>query len=234
MKTTSAAAMLAAATMMGAGAAGAVSAPMTVNTSPIANWYWETVYTNEVTVAWRWAATNAVSAELSVSGMGGEVLVTNVTRAVSNVLWRAFASISPEAEDVYDLRLTFYSGGGTAVGVQTSRLAVVKSAFGKASVDPGLNGKTWDTVKDNVVIPYDAGWAAATDGAAGSRLVIAKVGGTTQTNALADAGGYFGWKIRKSNWGYGSFNLALTFPGTVGEWDATLVRPMDGTLIRMQ
>jgi hypothetical protein len=235
MKTTSAAAMLAAVTMMGAGAAGAVSEPMTVNTSPVANRYWETVYTNEVTVSWRWAATNAVSAELSVSGMGGEVLVTNVTRAVSNVLWRAFASVSPEAEDVYDLRLTFYNGSEAVVGVQTSRLAVVKSAFGKASVDPGLNDKTWDTVKDNVVIPYDAGWAAATDGAAGGRLVIAKSGGETQTNTLADAGGYFGWKIRKSGWGYGTFNLALTFPGTVtNAWDATLARPMDGTMIRMQ
>jgi len=234
MKTKSVAAVLTAATMMGAGTAVAVSAPLTVNTSPVANRYWETVYTNEVTVAWRWEAATAVSAELSVSGMRGEVLVTNVTRAVSNVLWRAFETVSPEAEDVYDLRLTFYNGSGTAVGVQTSRLAVVKSAFGKASVDPGLNGRTWDTVKDNVVIPCDAGWAESTAAATSSRLVIAKIGGETQTNALAGAGGYFGWRLRHSDWGYGTFNLSLTFPGTEGEWDATLTRVPEGFILSVR
>jgi hypothetical protein len=233
-KTRSAVAVLAAAAAtLGAGTSGAHSDPVPVGTSPVENRHWETVYTNEVDVAWRWA-TNAVSAQLSVSGMNGTALVTNVTRAVSNVLWRAFAPGSPDSEDVYDLTLTFYGSGDTVVGALTSRLAVVKGAFGKTAVDPDPDSKTWAKVKEHVVIPYDAGWAESTAAAPGSRLVIAKVGGAVQTNALADTGGYFGWKLKKSDWGYGAFNLALTFPGTVGEWDAALIRPMDGTMIRMQ
>ena len=81
----------------------------------------------------------------------------------------------------------------------------------------------------------DAGWAEATCGAATGQLVIAKAFGVTQTNALASAAGFLGWKIKRSEWGYGTFNLALTFPGTVtNAWDATLVRQADGTMIKMQ
>ena len=159
---------------------------------------------------------------------------TNFTGVTSNVLWRAFSANAPSAEDVYNLTLTFYGSGDTVVGALTSRLAVVKGAFGKTAVDPDPNSKTWAKVKENVAVPYDAGWAEATSGATNSRLVIAKVGGAVRTNALADASGYFGWKIKHGDWGYGTFNLALTFPGMEGEWDATVTRPMDGTMIRMQ
>ena len=204
---------------------------MSVNTSPTENRLWETVFTNEVNVAWRWEDPKAVRAELSVSGMGGEVLATNVSCSVSNVLWRAFEQATPSAEDVYDLRLTFYDAGETVLGALTSRLAVVKGAFGKGTVDPDPAGAAWAKVRDNVVIPYNAGWAEATAGAADSRLVIAKVGGAVQTNALGDASGYYGWKVKRSDWGYGTFNLALTFPGTEGEWDATVNYLPNGTLI---
>jgi hypothetical protein len=237
MKTTSAAAVLtAAAVMMGSGTAGAVSEPAWVNASPVENRCWETVYSNEVDVAWRWDAwpTNAVSAELFIEGMNGTALVTNVTRSVSNVVWRAFATQSPTEENVFNLRLTFYTSGSAIVGAQTSRLAVVKGAFGKTAVMPAPEGTLWPKVKENAVIPYDAGWTEATCGASTGQLVIAKAEGVTQTNALTSVAGFFGWKIKRSEWGYGSFNLALTFPGTDGEWDATLTRPLDGTMIRMQ
>lgn len=237
MNKTSAAAVLAAAAMAaGAGTSLAVSAPARVNTSPSENRQWETVYTNEINVAWRWTATNAVSAGLSVVGMnGGEVLATNVSRSVSNVLWRAFAQAAPSAEDVYGLTLTFYGSGGAVVGAQTSRLAVVKGAFGNASVDPAPAGASWAKIKENAVIPYDAGWAEATASSTNGLLVIAKRGGAVQTNALADAAGYFGWKIRRSSWGYGIFDLALSFPSAgTNVWDAALTRAADGLMVRMQ
>ena len=235
MKTTREAAVLAAAAvMMGAGMAGAVSDPVFVNTSQTENRYWETVHTNEVDVAWRWENTNAVSAELSVSGMNGTVMLTNITRSVSNVLWRVFSQDVPKAEEVYDLALTFYGSGGLVVGAQTSRLAVVTGAFGETKVIPSPEGTPWPKITENAVIPYDAGWAEATSGAPGSQLVISKVGGAIQTNTLADTAGFFGWKIKRSDWGYGTFNLALTFPGMEGEWDGTLARVPEGFMFSVR
>jgi hypothetical protein len=138
----------------------------------------------------------------------------------------------PSAEDFYDLKLTFYSGGEAVVGALTSRLAVVAGAFGRTAVNPSAASNAWAKVSGNVVIPYDAGWTDSTAAAANSLLVIAKVCGVVQTNALPDASGYAGWKLVNSGWGYGAFNLALTFPGMVGGWDAALSRP-PGVLIRV-
>jgi len=82
------------------------------------------------------------------------------------------------------------------------------------------------------VLPYDGLWNTATVAATVSQLVIAKEGGMTQTNSLADASGYLGWKLGQSEWGIGTFNLALTFPGTVTDpWTATLTRLPAGTVI---
>jgi hypothetical protein len=47
-------------------------------------------------------------------------------------------------------------------------------------------------------------------------------------NDLADASGYFGWEVKGGFWGYGLF-VCLTFPATEGDWDAALVRPLEGT-----
>jgi hypothetical protein len=141
----------------------------------------------------------------------------------------------PSVEDAYALTLTFKNSGRAVVGALTSQLSVVTGAFGETPVNPALSDPKWIKVKDNVLIPYDTGWTEATAAAASSRLVIAKVGGAAQTNALADAVGYFGWKLKHGDWGYGTFNLTLAFPGTVTNvWDAALTRPMDGTMIRMQ
>ena len=233
MKATGAAAVLTA-VAMSSSMAGAFSDPVLVDLSPqYDNGRWTTVFTNEVPLRWDWNVA-ATSAELSIIGMNGS-FVTNFTEVTSNCLWRAFASDVPSVEDAYALTLTFKNSGGAVVGALTSQLSVVTGAFGETPVDPALSSPNWVKVKDNVLIPYDTGWTEATAAAASSRLVIAKVGGAAQTNALADAVGYFGWKIKHSDWGYGAFNLALTFPGTVtNAWDAALVRLPDGTLIRMQ
>jgi hypothetical protein len=231
-RASAAAALTAAAVMMGAGTTGATSVPIQIETSPGFSRHWHTVFTNEVGLKWDWFA-SATRAELEINGMNGS-FATNFALVTSNYLWRAFAPRAPSTEDVYDLRLTFYNGSQVVGDVLTSRLAVVTGAFGKAMVNPGPSDRKWTMVRENSVIPYDASWVAATVDAADSRLVIAKVGGATQTNAFTDAAGYYGWKLMNSGWGYGTFNLALTFPGMVGEWDATVTRPMDGTLIRMQ
>ncbi|MDD4017455.1 MAG: FecR family protein [Kiritimatiellae bacterium] len=237
MNTTRAAAMLAAAVMTAAEMASARSGSVPVSTSPVDGRRWETVYSNEVDVALRWDAypANAAYAELRIDGMSGTALATNITRSVSNVLWRAFAAQSPAVEDVFDVRLTLFDSGDAVVGAQTSRLALVKGAFGSARVDPDPAGGAWNRVRENVPVPYDAGWTEATAGAAESRLVIAKAGGMVRTNALEAPAGYYGWKIKQSDWGYGTFNLALTFPGTVtNEWDAMLVRVPEGFMFSVR
>ena len=234
MKKESIAAVLAATALtLGTGMAGVVSAPAEINTSPSGNRSWSTVFTNAVPLVWDWA-TNAATAQLEITGMNKSVL-TNFTGGTSNWLWQAFDSDVPAAEDVYALTLTFYTSDFAVAGALTSHLAVVTGAFGKASVDSLPESKTWGKISKNVVIPYDSNWTNATGDVATRRLVIAKTDGATQTNALEDAAGYFGWKVRRSAWGYGTFGLALTFSGTAtNQWDATLARLPDGTMIRLQ
>lgn len=231
MNKTSAAMVLAAATMATGVFGSASSEPISVNTSLMENRLWETVFTNEVDVAWHWEHPDAVNAELSISGMGGEVLATNVSRSVSNVLWRAFEKATPAVEDVYELRLTFLGANETVLGALTSRLAVVKGAFGMGTVDANPVSASWAKVKDNVVLAYDKGWMATTANATTSQLTIAKINGISQINVLEGTSGYYGWKLKKSDWGYGKFNLTLSFPGEQGEWNETVNYIALGTLI---
>jgi hypothetical protein len=227
------AAMAAAVLLLGTGVSGAFTDPILVDTSPVHNRHWETVFTNRVALLWEWN-TNASRAELRIDGMNGS-FATNFTEAASTCLWQAFTASSPGAEDVYQVRLTFYASGGAVVGAQTSRLAVVEGAFGAAPVDPGPSDRTWSRVRSNVLLPYDAGWAEDATNAVAGQLVIAKEGGATQTCALTDAAGYFGWQLVRSGWGYGTFDLALSFPdATTNVWSAALTRPLGGTMVRMQ
>lgn len=214
-----------------AATSGATSVPVQVDTSLSVNRHWQTVYTNVVALKWDWNAA-ATHAELKINGMNG-AFATNFTSVVSNCLWRAFTSNVPSVEDVYDLQLTSYNGSGVVVGALTSKLAVVTGAFGRTAVNPSAASNAWAKVNGNVVIPYDAGWTESTAAATNSLLVIAKAGGTVQTNALPDSSGYTGWKLMNSGWGYGTFNLALSFPGMVGEWDAALSRAPAGVMVRV-
>ena len=218
-----------AAMVMGAELAGAASPPIMVNTSQTYGRHWMTVFTNDVNLVWDWS-TNAAKARLDIAGMNGS-FTTNFTKAVSsNYLWRAFASDVPAAEDVYDLTLTFYTAGDVLVEALTSRLAVVTGAFGAAAVNADTNSPAWSRVKANVVIPYDAAFAPAATNAVTAQLVIAQEAGRVQTNAFAGASGYTGWKIKNNGWGYGTFDLTLTFPGTAANaLTAELMRPLDGT-----
>lgn len=213
----------------------AASAPVAVDTSREQdNRHWITVYTNQVPLCWEWIPT-AEKARLAIVGMNQSV-EKEFTPATSSWVWQVFDSDVPTSEDLFDLTLTFYDGGESVVGVMTSRLAVVRGAFGGISVDPSpeKDGK-WSKVTANSLLPFDAGWSAATMPASSSQLVIAKDDGLTQTNLLPDASGYFGWKVLRSDWGYGTFNLALSFPETgTNVWQATLTRVTEGLILRLQ
>lgn len=235
-KASAAAVLTAAAVMMGAGTFGAISEPVFVDLSPHTdNGHWTTVFTNTVPLQWDWSwVTNtANSVQLDIVGMGGSV-TTNVASPATNWVWQAFAQSTPSAEDAYTLTLTFKNSGSAVVGALTSQLSVVMGAFGETSVDPDPAGQKWAKVKENVLIPYDEGWTNATRGAAVGQLVIAKAGGAAQTNTLTDTGGYFGWKLKNGQWGYGTFALTLTFPGKAGVWDATLMRMVDGLMFSVR
>ena len=196
------------------------------------NTRWSTVFTNAVPLSWDWSG-SATSARLDISGMGG-TFTTNFPDGTTSYLWRAFASDVTSAEDVYTLTLTVYSNGNNVAGAFTSRLAVVTGAFGVATVNAVSNSPTWSQVKTDVVIPYDAYWSEGATNAVSTQLVIDRTGGAAQTNAFADIAGYTGWKIRNSGWGYGTFDLSLSFPGTTNVWYAGLMRPQDGTMVRVR
>jgi hypothetical protein len=218
-------------TATGAATFAADSVPVLVD-SDLRSAHWTTAFTNVLPLACGWN-TNASSARLDIAGMGG-TFTTNVTGGASNILWRAFVSDVPSSEDVYTLTLTVYTNGNGIAEVVTSRLAVVKGAFGATAVNAVSNSPAWSKVRSDTVIPYDASWADGATNAASSKLVIAKVGGAVQTNAFAGVAGYAGWKIRNSGWGYGTFDLTLSFIGATNVWTAELIRPMDGTAVSVR
>jgi hypothetical protein len=193
---------------------------------------WTTVFTNAVELRWEWP-TGAARATLAITGMNDSV-ATNFTPPVSCWVWQVFGTESPQREDVYDLTLTFCGVGDESVGVLTSRLAVVTGAFGETAVNAVGGDSAWTRVKENAVIPYDAAWTNTLAFASGGRLVITREDGATQTNALPSAFGYYGWNLKEGGWGYGSFDLALTFPGTESGWYATVMRVPEGTMIKMR
>jgi hypothetical protein len=216
----------------GMGALAEPVAPILVD-SDLLSPRWGTVFTNEVDLVWDWGS-EASMARLEITGMDETVFTADFTKPVSNYLWQVFASDVPEAEDVYDLKLTLYAGGGAVVGVLTSRLAVVHGAFGPTAVNADSASPAWAKVKKNILIPYSAAYSETAADALSTQLVIAKRDGAVQTNVYEDLAGYYGWKIIRSGWGYGTFDLTLTFPGMTNVWTAELVRRMDGVVLEMR
>lgn len=232
MNTKNAAAVLAAAASitLGVETVWSVSTPVKVNTAPTENRLWETIYTNDVNLAWHWPD-DAASVSLMISGMEGTVLTTNFAAGVSSYQWQVFPTDKPAEEDIYDLILTFYDDSSMVLDIQSSRLAAVAGAFGGISVDTGPSDSKWSKVRGNVVLPYDAAWKETTTYATSAQLVIDKQDGSVQSNMLSEASGYFGWKLKNSEWGYGAFDLSLNFPGTEDGWNATLQRVPEGSII---
>ena len=232
MTTTKVAMMAAAALFMGSETSSGTSLPVRIDTSPVHNLNWMTLFTNEVPLRWEWPDT-ATAAELTVTGMR-ESFVTNFTSETTNLLWRPFTTALPREEEVYALTLSFFDSGEKEVQTLTAKLVALAGAFGAVPVDPGPSDRRWGKVKANAVIPYDATWTAATADAAASRLVIAKTGGATQEYLTGDASGYFGWKLVNGDWGYGVFALTLDFPGFDGTWEAALAYMPGGTMLTVR
>jgi len=208
----------------------AFSEPVAVNTSQSQNRRWTTVLTNEVPLRWTWNE-NATSAELKILGMN-TAFTTNFTEATTSYLWKAFSGNTPLTEDLYDLTLTFYNGSSEVVETLTSQLAVVKSAIGNTEVISTPESMPWPRISRNVVIPYDSGWLASNVAAEEGELTIARANNSMQETTVLDTpAGYFGWKVDRSSWGFGTFNLALSFTGIDGELNGTLVRIPQGTFI---
>lgn len=209
-----------------------LSEPILVDADPQSQ-HWAALTTNCVPLGWTWN-TNGDNVKLEVAGMQS-ALVTNFPGTTSEYLWQVFASNVSPVEDNYVLTVSLCEGNGQVIEAQTSRLAVVTGAFGAATVNTFADSQSWSKVKTNVVIPYAPSFAGALTNAAFAQLVIAKVGGAVQTNVFAAAAGYYGWEIHNSGWGYGTFELGLTFPETGATFlMAELLRRLDGTVIRVR
>lgn len=217
--------------MMGSASYAVLSEPIVVDCD-YRNKHWETLFTNEVTLAWQWTA-NASQARLDINGMSRS-LSANFPLSTSNYVWRVFETAEPAVEDVFAVVLTQYSSENAVVGVTTSRLAVVKGAFGPALVKPVSDSVGWSKIKGDAVLAYDAAWTDSAANAVGARLTIAKDGGPSQTDSFGTVCGYYGWKLAHSEWGYGTFNLLLQFTGTEGQLSAVLKRSPDGSMIWMR
>ena len=230
MKSLHTAALLTSMVMASAQLSVAHSTPVSVD-ADLHSRHWTTVFESTVPLAWEWPA-SAVSAALKITGMNSQ-FATTFTSGETSFLWTP-RTPTATAEDDYNITLTFYGAGHEQVGALTSRLAVVTGTFTPTVIDAMPDSGSWNRIKGNPIIPYDAAWAEATVGAAESSLAISKSGGTSQTNTLADTAGYFGWRLSGNEWGYGQFTLALSFPPTEGLWDAELVRFPAGTLLQLK
>ncbi len=218
--------------LVGQSAKAASSTPVAINTSPMRNGHWSRVCTNAVPLAWEWRDASAVRAELILDGLRGTQAVT-FTRPTTNWVWQVSATPALAEEDVVELTMTFYDSQDAVTSVLISRLSVVSGAYGGTPVLLSDAGKRWTHVREAAVIPYDACWTNANAQALNSRLSIRRQDGAAQTNLLP-AAGYYGWKLRGSPWGYGTFNLELDFPENAGLWEAALIRIPEGGMIKVQ
>jgi len=205
-----------------------LSDPTTVNACENRNW--STIFTNSVNLEWTWPA-DASDVQLDITGMNSQ-LSTSFGSPTSNYVWQLFDTEFPLSEDVYELTLAFTESGGPVVEAYTSRLAVVKGAFGETEVNSVLSGTAWSRVRGNTVIPYDASWNRnASTNTYRTRIEISRQGGISETTLMDNKEGYYGWKLINSNWGYGVFDLDLTFQGSSYQLQAQLTRWPDGTVL---
>ena len=206
--------------VLSAGREGAVSEPLQVESSPCSdNRRWATAFTNEIPLRWDWAA-SATCAKLKIIGMNAS-FVTNFTRETAAYVWKAFGSGVPASEDVYDLRLTFYTADDAVAGTLTSRLAVVAGAFGRTVVNTNPLSKGWGLAQENKIIPYDAYWSEETARETKGPVLVTTTKGTTRTRRLSETSGYYGYKFTCANQELDTVGLALVFEEAAKEWRAT-------------
>ena len=207
-----------------------LSSPAVVNACESRRW--STLFTNSVDIAWNWPE-DATDAELEIAGMNTQSSMSFNT-TTSNYLWQVFSGDNPSTEDVYELSLLFKESGGAVISSCTSRLAVVKGAFGATLVNAVTASSAWKQAKGNPVIPYDASWDMnAYTNSINADIEISRRGGMTENTQMSTNAGYFGWKLTNSEWGYGIFDLELTFPGSTYVLQAELERWPQGTILQI-
>lgn len=217
--------------VLSAAGGGASSEPVQVESSADNdNRRWSTVFTNEVSLKWDWLPSTA-RAKLEIIGMS-ETVATNFSAGTTEYLWRPFASQTPSAEDIFELRLSVCDGQSAAVSPLTARVVVLPGAFGKTVVDLRPLDKGLVFTQRNMVVPFDAQWAAATADAASSVLTITSSLHAEQTNRLGESSGFYGYRL--NDFGYGTFKLALTFPETAGEWRSQVTWSSGGMVMSVR
>ena len=230
--THTAAALAAMIVMMGVGGVQARSEQILVNASTDQGRQWSALTTNEVSLDWDWNwASGSVLAQLTITGTNG-TMTTNFTSDTSSYVWRPFSTAIPSAEDVYDVSLTFFNATNGVVSTQTAQLAVVLDPFGQATID--LAATSRGKVKDTLVVPYDKVWTNSALHQAVSSLVINQ-SSMVKTNTFATASGYYGWKVKNSDWSFGQLDLALSYSSSLAvQWTASLFFAPYASLISLR
>lgn len=195
------------------------------------SWMWHTLFTNTVPLTWNWP-NGATTARLVISGMNSATQTVVVTAPESNYTWTAFAAAKPAQEEVYQVALTFFEQSAVSEAY-TTQLAVVSGAFGPTPVKTDPASRAWSLIRADTVIPYAAEWSDAT--AAGTAAQLSIVGPRKSVApVLGNAFGCYGLKLLNSGWGFGTFNLTLSFAGIGATQSATLYRPADAFILRLE
>jgi len=205
--------------------------PVTADLATVPDsWMWCTLFTNTVPLTLNWP-NGATSAQLVISGMNCATQTVAFTPAESNYTWTAFSTATPAQEEVFQLRLTFYEQSAVSVAY-TSQLAVVSGAFGATPVKADMTSRAWRKIRNDAVIPYSAFWDESATAATNVHLAI--VGpAKTENFLLGKTLGYYGLKLLNRGWGFGTFDLTLSFLGTAEIQSATLFRSEDGALLSL-
>ena len=195
------------------------------------SWMWRTLFTNTVPLRWEWP-NGATTAQLAISGMNGATQTVSFTAPDSNYTWTAFSTVLPSREEVYQLRLTFYESSAVSEAY-TSQLAVVAAAFGPTAVKVDPASRAWSKVRDAAIIPYSAAWE---DNAATATNVLLTLVGPLKSGEVrfSDRLGYYGLQLSDTGWGFGEFDLKLSFLGTAVNLNATLFRSPEGSVISLE
>jgi hypothetical protein len=233
IKTTLGTASLSVALAVLTGAAAASEAPAV--DAEINATHWNTVFEQTVPLAWdwswQWVPTNAVQAELTLSGLSSTIRQT-FQKPASNYLWTVHAGPASFKEDSFGVTLSFLDGAGVPLAHRTTRLNVLAGAFfGADAKAVSTNASAWKTAATRVLLPYDRAWSAETAGATSARLSWTTGGATVFSTNLSDsAAGVYPWC--SAGWPRGDYRVDLAFDGAATPaWTAFLQMSPAGTAV---
>ena len=191
--------------------------------------HWAQLCEDGVTLRWNksWVSDNAVTAQLSITGMSvrvSESLDPDDEAYVWNV------QLGDKEEDVCAIKLSFNDEQGHSLGTLETQLAVSKSAFKTANVRAN-DDETWQIVKDDVLIPWNAAWLNSTNACEQINLEWANA----QSGAVSSSSSFGFHPFVISGRPKGQYDLTLSLldgnDGMIGSpFLATLFLQSSGTL----